>query len=510
VAVWLPEMRSSRPTSVYGPRVGRPNIVRPRPDGRTSLTVSAQTVTRRHPGKGFDEIANRGRSPALRSPRWWVNTALAGVLVLVATAGLTLGGQNPAAARQSEVTISATVLDQDRVRVDWTTTRTDISGWNVGRNGVDDLGTGPWATDKAAGDRSHTFNSLVAGTTYTFTLIPKTAAGNLTAVTTTAKPGDGGTPPPQGEVTISATVLDQDRVRVDWTTTRTDISGWNVGRNGVDDLGTGPWATDKAAGDRSHTFNSLVAGTTYTFTLIPKTAAGNLAAVSTTAKPGDGGTPPPSQGDTAQATQNWGAPVWSDDFNGTAPGAAWGLYDDPGNQHGVRKPENCQVSNGALRLISEPNLDTCGMAHHRTQTHGRWEARVKSTGSGWKSLFIIWPDPGDWPANGEYDWREHSAGTACYTGFLHYPGHTPRVQEQLPDNCAAGGTAQWHNVAFEWSSTRMAGWVDGVLWYQFNCAANEDLCRMPAGHLTIQNDNQGGAPGHSAVTEVDWVRGWDL
>jgi hypothetical protein len=431
------------------------------------------------------------------------------VLVLGATAGLVLSDHTASSAAQGDVTISATVLDSHRVRVDWATTRTDITGWNVGRDGVDTLGSGPWATDKAAGDRSHTFNSLVTGSTYTFTLTPKTSAGNLSAVTTTATPG-ATTPPSQGDVTVSATVLDPNRVRVDWTTTRTDITGWNVGRDGVDTLGSGPWATDKAAGDRSHTFNSLVTGSTYTFTLIPKTSAGNLAAVTTTATPGGGSTtPPPSQGDTAQATQNWGTPAWSDDFNGSTPGPLWGLYDDPGSQHGVRKPENCQVSGGELKVVSEPNLDTCGMAYQRTQTHGRWEARVKSTGSGWKSLFIIWPDPGKWPDNGEYDWREHDAGGACYAGFMHYPNPTNK-QERLPDNCASGGTGQWHNVAFEWSSTRLAGWVDGVLWYQLNCSSYGNLCQMPAGHLTIQNDNQGGASGHSALTEVDWVRGWDL
>lgn len=220
---------------------------------------------------------------------------------------------------------------------------------------------------------------------------------------------------------------------------------------------------------------------------------------------------PPAQDDTAAGRNNWGTPVWTDDFTGTAPGPDWGLYDSPGHQHGNRKPENCQVSAGVVRLVSEPNLDTCGMAHKRVQTHGRWEARVRSTGSGWMSLFIIWPDPGTWPDNGEYDWREHRAGAACYSGFLHYPDVLPGLQEELPPYCAAGGTSQWHNVAFEWSPTRMAGWVDGNLWYEYDCAAVEDLCRMPAGHLTFQNDSQdGGGAGHSALTEVDWVRGWDL
>ncbi|MFY1632068.1 family 16 glycosylhydrolase [Solwaraspora sp. WMMB335] len=575
-----------------------------------------------------------------------------------------------ATAPPPEFAINATVLDGDRVKVDWETTRTDVTGWTVGRDGVDDFGTGAWSTDKAAADRSHTFNSLIAGTRYIFTLTPGTATGNLPAVTVTATPGGGTVPPPldgwhltfhdefegtsldttkwsavdsnatEEAFGLGYTCFDPARVSVSggnlvlsavpdatpevcpgsesprqfdsgmvWTNNtfsqregryevrmRTpDLQGawpafWTWSQSAAQD---GVWSeidiveaydyddssswTDVAPNlhdvgnidppttcdvqnfnTEMHTYamewkeNSIRMYydgvlchefTDWTSSSGPPPAPfdrehylvlnltvgfpwGVEGAAETVPDPGWTGsemqveyvrvweedtTPaPPPSGDTAQATQNWGSPAWSDDFDGTAPSANWGLYHSPGHEHGNRKPENCQVSGGTLKLVSEPNLDTCGMAHQKVQTHGRWEARVRSSGSGWMSLFIIWPDPGNWPDNGEYDWREHRAGAACYTGFLHYPGHTPQRQEQLPYNCAAGGTSQWHNIAFEWSSTRMAGWVDGVLWYEFDCAANEDLCRMPAGHLTFQNDNQGDAPGHSAVTEIDWVRGWDL
>jgi hypothetical protein len=54
----------------------------------------------------------------------------------------------------------------------------------------------------------------------------------------------------------------------------------------------------------------------------------------------------------------------------------------------------------------------------------------------------------------------------------------------------------------------MKGWVDGQLWYDI--PANADLTQMPAGHLTIQQDDQGSGAGNAATMEVDWVKGWDL
>ncbi len=89
-------------------------------------------------------------------------------------------------------------------------------------------------------------------------------------------------PPPAG-FTFHASVLDADRVRFDWQTTRTDIIGWSVCRDGFDDSGTGLWATDKAAAARGHTFNPPIAGMQYTFTLIPRTVTGDLPPITVTA-----------------------------------------------------------------------------------------------------------------------------------------------------------------------------------------------------------------------------------
>jgi Pectate lyase superfamily protein len=101
------------------------------------------------------------------------------------------------------VTMTATVLDADTVRVDWQSTRTDVTGWHVGRDGVDDYGGGPWSTEKAAAASTHTFLILVEGHEYTFTLIPHTTSGDLPPTTVKATPASL-TPPPGPVVEVTA------------------------------------------------------------------------------------------------------------------------------------------------------------------------------------------------------------------------------------------------------------------------------------------------------------------
>lgn len=217
---------------------------------------------------------------------------------------------------------------------------------------------------------------------------------------------------------------------------------------------------------------------------------------------------PSAPGTTAQETQKWGNPQSNEEFNTLAN---WNLYKDPGSQHGNRQPSQCVAVAGVLELRSLANRMTCGMSQKGNgPEYGRWETRVKSVGSGWKSLHIVWPNSGRWPADGERDFREHTAGANCYTGFIHYPGHTPQTQYALPQNAASCVNTQlWHNIAFEVTPTHLQGWVDGKLWYDKTCDA--DLCQMPGGgHITIQNDDQGGASGHTATTYVDWLRFWNV
>jgi hypothetical protein len=250
---------------------------------------------------------------------------------------------------------------------------------------------------------------------------------------------------------------------------------------------------------------------------------------------GEGGTQPPSDGDTAAERFGWGTPLSgpSDEFNygsETAPAvpdqSKWGLAGGgvglcwPGHaNNGRRCDKNTRVHGGVLRLVGEANGDTGWLESEFGRQYGRWEARVRSMNTGapndrqYHPLLIIWPDGEDpWPEKGEYDYLENgSPGEDCAEAFIHYP-HDPDVptQQQFARETDCGAPlSEWHNVAFEWSSDHVAGFIDGREWFRFSGGANDVrqcIQCMPSGHQTIQLDNFHGAGMTPAIYEVDWYR----
>ncbi len=386
------------------------------------------------------------------------------------------------------------------------------------------LGAGAASAQSTPPTRDEALAAIAHARADTYTYNQAHIRSDLAIVEAYVNSTGGTTPPPAASKALSTnptcTVLDADRVRVDWVTGSDDLSGligWQVSRNGTDDFGTGTWTSEGLApAVRSWTFNSLVAEQTYTFSVIPAQVGGITRTC--TASTGGGITTPPTTTPgggtggtgTAAATQNWGNPVWTDEFNTMA---GWEAYNDPGSQHGVRKPENCVIVSGVLEARAESNRETCGMAStaHRGQLYGRWEARVKSVGSGWKTLQILWPDSDVWPRDGERDWQEHTAGSSCFEGFIHYPNHDPQVQWQVPGTgamCPSGGTSTWHNIAVEFTSSTIKFWVDGVAGPTKQCDA--DLCQGGPYHPTIQVDDQGSGNGNTATLYVDYLKFYNL
>ena len=228
----------------------------------------------------------------------------------------------------------------------------------------------------------------------------------------------------------------------------------------------------------------------------------------TTAAPPAGGT-----GTTAAEKLGWGTPIaaGSDEFNytGSPNSSKWSLYNGDGHQgNGRRVAANNTVQNGYLRQTGKADGDSAGMESKLNQKYGKWEARVRSVGSGsgrsYHPLLIVWPKSNRWPDDGEYDFLENSApGENCAEAYMHYPEHTPKVQEHAMQKDCGAPLSEWHNVAFEWTARAVRGYIDGKEWFSYSKA---DITAMPSGHLTIQLDNFHGSGMQPATYDVDWVR----
>jgi hypothetical protein len=342
-------------------------------------------------------------------------------------------------------------------------------------------------------------------------------------------------PSPAPDVTATA-VPGNGTGTITWATTRTDIVGWNVGRDGTDTRDNGPWATDVAATARSHQFNLLRNDATYSFILIPRTAAGPLTPVSVSATPSTNPPPPPDDGigdgngTEAAVRHGWGTPLaaYSDEFGyaGRPDPAKWGAADEcwpnPHASGGQRCASATRVDGGRLVMTGSANGTTGWLQNEWKTRYGRWEARVRSrntassNGRTYHPLLIVWPDGDKWPDEGEYDFLENQApGAACAEAFLHYPhGDDVSIQQEhaKEQNCGRP-LSEWHNIAFEWTPDHVRGFVDGVEWFRYSGGANSRrraMQTMASGHLTIQLDNFGGTNMTPAVYEADWVRVYPL
>ncbi|MEU4219679.1 glycoside hydrolase family 16 protein [Actinoplanes sp. NPDC026623] len=315
---------------------------------------------------------------------------------------------------------------------------------------------------------------------------------------------------------------------INWTTTRTDIVGWNVGRDGTDTRGSGPWATDAAAGVRTWQFNLLTNETAYSMILIPRTSTGTLTPVSVRVVPSLN--PPPAEGGTGNGVEaavrfSWGTPIaqFSDEFDytGRPDPAKWSdadeCWDNPHADGGQRCASATKVEGGRLLMAGAANGTTGWLQNDWKTRYGRWEARVRSrntassNGRTYHPLLIVWPDHDAWPEEGEYDFLENSEpGATCAVAFLHYPSlNDDSPQEKAKETNCGAALSEWHNVAFEWTPNYIRGLIDGVEWFRYSGGANSTrraMQTMASGHLTIQLDNFDGVNMTPATYEADWVR----
>ena len=151
-----------------------------------------------------------------------------------------------------------------------------ITGYRLARNGIDSVGTGPWSTVVPATTTGFAFGNLTPGSTYTLTVQAINGLGTGTAGSATVSiPPVPASSPQTFHIVASSTTHSATEI---WTppasTGGSAITGYRVARSGVDSRGTGPWSTIVPVTARSQSFNLLVPGQTYTFSVSAITAAG--------------------------------------------------------------------------------------------------------------------------------------------------------------------------------------------------------------------------------------------
>ncbi|MBC7891903.1 MAG: fibronectin type III domain-containing protein [Sphingobacteriaceae bacterium] len=209
--------------------------------------------------------------------------------------------------------LAASNLTSTGCTLTWTasTDNVGITGYELFRNATA-IGT-VTATSFAA-------TGLNAGTTYTFTVKAKDAAGNTSAASNAVSVSPPDTQAPSVPTGLAASAITQTSFTLTWAASSDNVgvTGYELFRNGTA-AGTTTTAT-------TVNVTGLTAATTYSFTLKSRDAAGNIsaasAALSVTMQA------PPTANDlviygdalnAAWANWSWGLAAGSPNFNNTSP-----------------------------------------------------------------------------------------------------------------------------------------------------------------------------------------------
>jgi beta-glucanase (GH16 family) len=220
----------------------------------------------------------------------------------------------------------------------------------------------------------------------------------------------------------------------------------------------------------------------------------------------------------AAASIDWGAPVFTDNFSGTALGKSWNVYDSPTGKN-PRTRDSVRVRGGYLQLIGhheKPYGDVSGgISDNTDRLYGRWEVRFRAdAGAGYEPVVLLWPKDDKWPVNGEIDMAEiwdpqrHGAGEFLHLGkdVKHFIG------QRIP---ATVNFTRWHTIAVDWLPDHVTFWLDGkAQWTVKRGVGKGNYVPSTPFHLALQNDAGCASGGckpdkhtpKEVIMDVDWIK----
>jgi hypothetical protein len=210
--------------------------------------------------------------------------------------------------------------------------------------------------------------------------------------------------------------------------------------------------------------------------------------------------------------------VFSDDFTtnvpvgsfpGTVYGPKWGAYPDGWKDttgKGTYMPSKVlSVSGGALdyyihtesgvHMVSAPTPKIAAGAY------GRYSVRFRADAlQGYKTAWLLWPDSGIWPTDGEVDWPEGNLD-GTISAYMHYAN--PAGGQNAYSTAAT--YPAWHTATMEWTPGKVVFSLDGAV-------IGTSTAQVPtqAMHWVLQTEtstDSGVVPASATAghVQVDWA-----
>ena len=154
----------------------------------------------------------------------------------------------------------------------------------------------------------------------------------------------------------------------------------------------------------------------------------------------------------------------------------WGDYDDGWHDttgHGTYMPSRVvSIANGVMdiylhsaggkHLVAAPYPILPGESPAGGRLYGRYVVRYRiEPAVGYKTAWLLWPDSGNWPGDGEIDFPEGDIARPAYMcGYVHHQGATSGSDQSAFCTRAATFDA-WHTAVIQWTARAVTFTLDG-------------------------------------------------
>ena len=201
-------------------------------------------------------------------------------------------------------------------------------------------------------------------------------------------------------------------------------------------------------------------------------------------------------------------------FPGTVYRSTWSVYPDGWKDtsgKGVYMPSQVlSVHDGMLDFalhvvngtpyVAAPVPILPGAGSGGGLTYGRYSVRYRAdSAAGYKTAWLLWPDSGVWPGDGEIDFPEGNLN-GTIGAYAHY-ANSAGGQDAFETSVTSSA---WHTATTEWMPGRINFYLDGVL-----IGTSTHQVPTHAMHWVLQTETSLNGvnpdPSVTAHVYVDWV-----